>query len=421
MSHHSHSHNGSDRRHAERDHDDRRRSGHSNSSHGDSHRRSRSREREYRGHDSYRDAGRHSGGGGGGGGGGGSWRSGGQQPQHAHHHHQPWQSHTPHTGHGNRDARGQQHADVVLPVPLHVMRQRIDAQAAAATTSGASAAAAADAASATPASSCAFVTLVMLGDAYIPGALVLASSLRAAGTRAALVVLVSPDVSAAGRADLALLFDRVVEVPLLQGRAVHQEWKRYTKAGAAPGGGKLYQWIDSAFTKVHVLGLTDYAKVCLLDADMLCVSRADGPPQDHPDGLWALQAPAGICSTVADGRGNSALHGQRLSLAQVEQSLSSYGMRGCLYLLGPSPAHLRLLQEVLSAHGGYGVNRHYIGADERMLTDLYADRWSHVHWRFGCNSWKSDEKTLAGQSVFLHYVVGAHGWDAMGKERTRWE
>lgn len=465
MSHHSHGHSGSDRRHGQCDYEDRRPaerdgSGHGSSNHASynsSHRRSRSRERDYRSHDAHRHGGHHyssGGAAGGGGGSGGSWRSGGQQQQQQHYHHQqhqhphsqrqPWQSRTPSTGHGNRDANGRQHADVVLPVPLHIMRQQVDAEketeqkaATAAAEAGAGtgmdtgteseaavggdrpAATADSAAVAPPASSCAFVTLVMLGDAYIPGALVLAWSLRAAGTRAALVVLVSPDVSAAGRGDLARLFDRVVEVPLLRGRAVHQEWKRYTKAGAAPAGGKLYQWVDAAFTKLHVLGLTDFARVCLLDADMLCVARAGGPPADHPDCLWTLPAPAGICSTVADAAANGALHGRRLSLAQVDQSLSSYGMRGCLYLLRPNRAHLDLLRRVLAAHGGYGVNRFYIGADEKIITDLYADRWSHVHWRFGCNSWKADEKTLGGKAVFLHYVVRGRGGAGRVKDGPR--
>lgn len=235
----------------------------------------------------------------------------------------------------------------------------------------------------------------MLGDSYVPGALVLASSLRQAGSRAARVVLVSPDVSAGARADLLTVFDEVIEVPIIEGHAVHQEWKRYTKGqGAAPA---MYQWIDKSFTKAHLLGLTQYRRVCLLDADMLCVSP--------PDGIFQLAAPAGICSTVASPAANEALHGRRLTQQQVEDSWRSYGMRGCLYMLEPNPSHLSLLLSVLKEFGGYGEKRFYIGADEKLFTDLYLDAWTHAHWSFGSNSWKSSTQELGREAVFLHYVT----------------
>jgi hypothetical protein len=239
----------------------------------------------------------------------------------------------------------------------------------------------------------------MLGDDYVAGALALAHSLRQCGSRASLVVLVSSDVSEAARADLAHLFDEVVPVALLQGRAVHKEWKRFTSG--SQNGQKMYQWLDKSFTKLQVLGLTQYAKVCLLDADMLCVS--------DPDALFALRAPAAICSLFKekDPASHAEWHGKRLSEGQVSQSIErGWGMRGCCNLLAPNAAHLALLQQVLSVHGGYGERRLFIGADEKMLSDLYRDQWSHVHQRFGLTSWKSGPEFVGDlPPVFLHYVT----------------
>lgn len=243
----------------------------------------------------------------------------------------------------------------------------------------------------------AFATLVMLGDAYAPGALVLAHSLRAAGTRASLVCLVTADVSPSARLDLALEFDEVIEVPLLSGQAIHREWKRYMKPAAGQGK-PMYQWIGHSFTKFGVLSLVQFDLVCLLDADMLCVAP--------PDEIFELRAPAGLCSTIEGIAHNNSMHGRRLSTSEVATACArSYGMRGCLYLLRPNPDHLALVRDVLRDHGGYGERRFHVGADEKMMSDLYLDEWSHAHWRFGCNSWKSGEAIIGRPPVFLHFVT----------------
>lgn len=56
----------------------------------------------------------------------------------------------------------------------------------------------------------AFVLLVMKGDAYVPGALVAAYSLRLTGSSADLVCMVTPDVTETARKRLAVAFTKVV-------------------------------------------------------------------------------------------------------------------------------------------------------------------------------------------------------------------
>jgi hypothetical protein len=68
---------------------------------------------------------------------------------------------------------------------------------------------------------------------------------------------------------------------------------------------------------------------------------------------------------------------------------TSYGMRGCIYMMQPSRAHFDLLVTTLRKQGEYGDARLHIGPDEKLLTDLYLDEWTHVHTRYGCNSWRS--------------------------------
>jgi len=240
-----------------------------------------------------------------------------------------------------------------------------------------------------PKSKFAYATLVMLGDTYIPGAIALAWSLRYAGTKHDLVVMISEDVSLAGRFALNRLFDRVIVVPLIEGEAIQGGWEKRKH---------LYGWMSKCFTKINAANLTDYEKVAMVDADMLAVS--------NPDEIFDLPTPAGICSSIGfdDPLDHNRRHGKKLPKAMVQDSVSKYGMRGCLYLLKPSAADYQAMRAILAERGGYGDNEHYIGADERLITEFYIDQWTHIHLKFGCHSWAP--QILGGESpVMLHFVT----------------
>lgn len=59
----------------------------------------------------------------------------------------------------------------------------------------------------------AWVVLVMKGDAYVPGALVTAESIKRTGSKYDVVCMVTPDVTK--RDKLAIIFNKVVEVPYI--------------------------------------------------------------------------------------------------------------------------------------------------------------------------------------------------------------
>ncbi|TQV99163.1 glycogenin [Cordyceps javanica] len=117
----------------------------------------------------------------------------------------------------------------------------------------------------------AYATL-LLTDSYLPGALVLAHSLRDAGTSRKLVVFFTLDsVSADSITRLRAVFDHVIPVPRI--RNEHRE--------------NLYLMnrpdLDSAFTKISLWKQTQFSKIVYLDADVVAY-RA-------PDELFALQQP----------------------------------------------------------------------------------------------------------------------------------
>jgi hypothetical protein len=99
----------------------------------------------------------------------------------------------------------------------------------------------------------AIVCLVMRGDAYVPGALVTAYSVRCAGTAAELVCMVTDDVSEAARTHLRAVFDRVVPVPYIRAPALPLATaKQRDRYGA---------WMSVACTKWNLLALDEYNKV----------------------------------------------------------------------------------------------------------------------------------------------------------------
>nr|XP_036582817.1 Glycogenin-1-like protein 1 [Colletotrichum truncatum]KAF6791608.1 Glycogenin-1-like protein 1 [Colletotrichum truncatum] len=113
---------------------------------------------------------------------------------------------------------------------------------------------------------------LLLNDTYLPGALVLAHSLRDAGTSRQLVVLVTLDtVSAEVITELKAVYDQVIPVPRIR--------------NDRPANLYLMNRPDlhSAFTKVNLWKQTQFSKIIYIDADVVAY-RA-------PDELFDIAAP----------------------------------------------------------------------------------------------------------------------------------
>ncbi|CAG9796802.1 unnamed protein product, partial [Diatraea saccharalis] len=108
----------------------------------------------------------------------------------------------------------------------------------------------------------AWVTLAT-NDSYGLGALVLAHSLRRAGSIYPAAVLITPSVTEAMRERLRAVFAEVVSVDVLDSRdAAHLALLQRPELGIT-------------FTKIHCWGLTQYEKCVFLDADTLIVQNCD--------------------------------------------------------------------------------------------------------------------------------------------------
>lgn len=126
----------------------------------------------------------------------------------------------------------------------------------------------------------AYATLLMKGDFYVPGALVLASSLKRTGNRADVICMVTEDVSPTACSVLSdsKLFDHVFKVDYIKVKPRQSfESKKIQE---------LYKDITPIIlTKFQCLMFEQYEKVCLLDADVVVLRGMDA--------IFEVEAPAG--------------------------------------------------------------------------------------------------------------------------------
>ena len=111
----------------------------------------------------------------------------------------------------------------------------------------------------------AYVTLVMIGDSYVSGAVILGKSLKKSGTTVDLLCMVTDDVSKEGRELLSIYF-KLVDVDYIDVK---------TPRGV---------YLDKIFTKFHIFNMTEYDKIAFIDADAIVFS--------HTDELFNLDTPA---------------------------------------------------------------------------------------------------------------------------------
>ncbi len=243
----------------------------------------------------------------------------------------------------------------------------------------------------------AFVTFLMLNDSYLPGALLLAYALRRQRTRADLVCLVTPEITAGARGALAHLFDHVVDVP-----QIYVPHKRRQERQDRP------YW----FTRLNALRLgadgdlaLGYQKVVVLDADVL--------PLRCYDHLFRLDAPAGIINedkyhfieVNPDGSylippdavqtgvwnwhriyGDVCPHGQpipREITDRVEHDPTNLGIHGALFIFEPAMDEFLDIQADLERSKVRDqVGDLYNWPDMQYLTLRWSGRWTNVDLRF---------------------------------------
>jgi len=257
----------------------------------------------------------------------------------------------------------------------------------------------------------AHVTLLMGGDAYLPGCLVVASALRwHVHTGAALVCLVDDSVSAKARDQLALVFDRVLGVPRL---LAHES--------AFPPE-LLSEAYRGLYTKLHIFdaALLPYARVTFVDADLL--------PLRCFDHLFALpEVPAAVIESV-DPTSQYAYvrhmqgiqHGRRVPPEILDPTYDhdvTGGINGGLLVVEPDRARFEdvvaRIQRPMSDWGPrhrrlaeHGIR--YGFAEQHFLQVEHQDEWTAIDPRF------NSMRVGVQHSFGVHWMIGRKPWLNLG-------
>jgi glycogenin glucosyltransferase len=243
----------------------------------------------------------------------------------------------------------------------------------------------------------AFMTFVMRNDGFVPGALVFAYALRRQHTHAALVCMVTKDVTPPSRLALERLFDRVVEVEEIFIPHIRRQERQdrpflFTRFQALLAG------MDGS------LGL-GYEKVVLADADVL--------PLRCYNHLFTQDAPAGIINesksacmdfdsdgkyiiprSVTD-RGNwkwhdlydpLCPHGTKIPgelTNRVLTDFSNMGVNSSLWVLEPSlPAYENILSEASKPEVNNLIGRSFNWPEMQFATLHWSGQWTSIDLRF---------------------------------------
>lgn len=244
----------------------------------------------------------------------------------------------------------------------------------------------------------AYVTLIMLGDAYIPAAIVLAQSLINSGSEADRVVLVTNDVSEEGKQILSMFFNHVIPITYIEipnWRTEKQTWRKY---------------LNLVFTKFHIFNLTQYKKIILIDADAIVLK--------HPDHIFSLDAPAGCFLEDKDlfifyNKDGSyrlpdgpipwyqkfcdvAPHGAIIPKEYTERIRTNFknsGIGGGLMLLEPKLGEFDdIIHNISAGEMKFLIEKKFVWPEQQYLTLRYSGLWHNINPRFfglqGYPHWK---------------------------------
>ena len=269
-----------------------------------------------------------------------------------------------------------------------------------------------------PYNKCAWATLVMLGDTYVPGALVLAASLRLVKTKHRIICMVTTGVSNNAITALKCVFDDVIHVS-----TIHADTKPLPGQKQQRRYGKSF--LNRIFTKWSRLKFDMYDLVCFVDADIAF--------KKNPDELFTLKAPAGsflnpwqpddVCYMWPK-------HRDTIPKEQIRAAMKNergFVVFGSLVLLEPNIELYNRMMAIIDRPGQYGdgCNRLHeptfefkttSGPDELMICDLFsACDWTHIGPQFQTIAWKDYGPKLGvldpTEIIGYHYHGEDKPWD----------
>ena len=251
----------------------------------------------------------------------------------------------------------------------------------------------------------AFVTLFM-GDAhYINGVLNMAYSLRKTETKHKIVCMLTYDLSIY-QDILKKIFDEVILISYILNednnplRTIKQN--------------DIYKnWKNVSYTKWQCLSLSQYKKICLLDADLII--------QKNIDHLFDLEAPAGCWGNNWDSKipyYDRFKHGDIVNYNQINKGLDDgYLVNGHCVLLDIEYDTYKKFKVFMENKYYFKSTRCLAMYDEVAIvkfTISIEKQWTQIGKLYNTVPWKTSSKN----SFILHYFNIPKPWQM---KRGKWE
>jgi lipopolysaccharide biosynthesis glycosyltransferase len=264
----------------------------------------------------------------------------------------------------------------------------------------------------------AYVCLVMKGDTYVPGAIVVAHSIRKTKTKNDIVCMITHDVSAKCVKQLNIVFDSVIQVEYI---TADTKTLRNKKIESIYG-----SWKSVAYTKWNLLNMTQYKKVMFMDADLVIIENIDS--------LFELQTPAGTFSLsqakpfTKKGIYNpykSIRHGHIVNKKEIEKGFNTFLCIGTTLILTPDAEHFKKYIKMVQSMEPFGFEHCINGPDEQSIVWFYYKildmPWIHISQAYNMIPWKQSiwmPQGLNDKVYVLHYVSKEKPWQI---DRDVWE
>ena len=243
----------------------------------------------------------------------------------------------------------------------------------------------------------AFVTLFMSAPHYIYGVIAMAHSLRKTNTKHKIVCMITPDLTEY-QDILSIVYDDIEVVPYI---------KCQTDFLATKKQNDIYKdWKNISYTKWQCLSLTQYNKICFLDADLII--------QKNIDHLFDLPAPAGRFGNNWDSAVNhydNIQHGESVSSNIVIKGLNKgYIVNGHCVVLEPSLDLYSAFKKFMGCCKYHRPPGCLSMADECALVMFLhseAKTWTQIDSAYNFVPWKGDIK----DAFILHFFNKIKPWN----------
>ena len=261
----------------------------------------------------------------------------------------------------------------------------------------------------------AYATLVMIDYKYVIGAISLSQSLMKSESKYDTICMVTPDIDTCYVELLKPHFTHVVHVPYINIQ---------TKPFKSEKRKSIYQkWINKSYTKLNIMNLDNYDKVCWLDSDMVIINNID-----H---LFQLTTPIGVFSNHWFDHIEPKYNNRNFVSCNfykkyneldiiphdlINKSLNNNGFvaSGNLFIINPSRKELSEMLVAITADTSFGFNC-ASGGDEQALCyyqSVIKNRdWTCLKLGYNVIPWKLDESLGNAKPYILHFNMENKPWD----------